>query len=153
MSAKQDTVYISDTHKAIRFDAIFSLLYAEAAKEHIQRIRSEDPDNYKELCNTIKNIIKNDFVCDPDIVRTYLKPKGLLHLTSNYKMMFMIYFRELMSMSTWAKQVYYITNSDGRFVYVEFKHVYHGKHMVFNQSMLKDIPITKSMMKEYRFTF
>lgn len=144
--AKNDTVFISDRNKAIRFDAVFSATYSFHAKDDIPLIKKSDPENYAIIISNIKSIIQNDRTCDPNSVIPVLKKYGSLRHIVAYKKMFLIYYKQMKGLSTWAKEVFYITDKNGVFIYVEFKRMYLGKNMVFDHSILKDIKITKDML-------
>lgn len=147
ISAKYDTVYISDMNKAIEFDSFFSTVFCTNAKDHLRAIRDADEDNYKAICGEIKSMIYNNRDCDVNAIIPILKQYGSLRHILNYKKIFHIYFREIKSSVTWAKSVYYIIDAEGYFVYVELKDVFPGKHLVFDQSLLKSVRINKNMLK------
>ena len=144
--AKNDTVYISNMNKAIEFDSFFSTVFCTNAKDHIRAIRAADEDNYKSICGSIKSMIYNNRVCDPNAIIPILKQHGSLRHILNYKKMYHIYFREIKSSVTWAKSVYYIVDKNGYFVYVELKDVFPGNHLVFDQALLKSVPININML-------
>jgi len=145
--AKNDTVVISDMHKAIEFDAFFSTVFCTNAKDHLIAIRQADEDNYKAICGEIKSMIYNNRECDQNAIIPILKQHGSLRHINNYKKIYHIYFREIKSSVTWAKSVYYIIDEQGFFVYVELKDVFPEKNLVFDQSTLKSVRINKKMLK------
>ena len=144
--AKNDTVIISNERKAMKFDACFSTEFCNNAKSDIPKIMSDDPDNYKSIFAGIKSLVVNNDTCNVNAIMPILKYYGSLRHVLNYKKMFHIYFRERYSMSTWPKSVYYIIDDKGYFVYVEFKDVFSGQHLVFNQELLKSVRIHKNML-------
>lgn len=146
--AKNDTVFISDTKVAIPFDAYFTIVFTDLAKDDIRSIKELDKHNYPTIISEIKRITRDELICDLNSVIPLLKKYGSLRHILAYKKMFMIYFRHFNSTKTWAKQIYYITDDQDNFVYVEFKNVFIGKHMVFDQAMLKDKRINKRMLRE-----
>ena len=145
--AKNDTVIISNERKAMKFDACFSTEFCNNAKSDIPKIMSDDPDNYKSIFAGIKSLVVNNDTCNVNAIMPILKHYGSLRHVLNYKKMFHIYFRERYSMSTWPKSVYYIIDDKGYFVYVEFKDVFPGQHLVFNQELLKSVKIHKNMLR------
>lgn len=145
--AKNDTVFISNMHKAIEFDSFFSTMFCTMAKDHIPAIKEADEDNYRSICGEIKSMIYNKRDCDVNAIIPILKQHGSLRHIHNYKKMFHIYFREIKSSVTWAKSVYYIIDADGYFVYVELKNVFPGKHLIFEQSILKSVRVNKNMLR------
>lgn len=147
IQAKNDTVFISDVQKAIRFNAIFQTVYTDIAKDGIGLIKGLDV-NYKSIISFMKSNIDNGLVCDPNSIIPYLKAKGSMQYLTAYKQMFAIYFREIKSMRTWPRKIYYITDDNGNFVYVELKEIYHDKGMVFDQSMLKQVIVNKRDLRE-----
>lgn len=144
--AKNDTVIISSLQKSIQFDSFFSTVFCTNAKDHIRAIRAADEDNYKSICGSIKSMIYNNRDCDPNAIIPILKQHGSLRHILNYKKMYHIYFREIKSSVTWANSVYYIIDANGYFVYVELKDVFPGKHLVFDQALLKSVPININML-------
>jgi hypothetical protein len=146
--AKNDTFFISDTKGAIPFDAYFVIVFTDLAKDDIRSIKELDKHNYPNIISEIKRITRDELICDPNSVIPILKQYGSLRHILAYKKMFMIYFRQFNASKAWAKQVYYITDHEDNLVYVEFKNVFHGKHMVFDHVMLKDIKINKTMLRE-----
>ena len=144
--AKNDTVIISNVRKAMKFDACFSTEFCNNAKSDISKIMSDDPDNYKSIFAGIKSLIVNNYTCNVNDIIPILKQYGSLRHVLNYKKMFHIYFRERYSMTTWPKSVYYIIDDKGYFVYVEFKDVFSGQHLVFNQELLKSVKVHKNML-------
>ena len=96
----------------------------------------------------IKSTIYNDRVCDPNSVIPILRAHESLRYILAYKKMFVIYFREIQSMRTYPESIYYITDDQGNFLYVELKDVYENKSMVFDQVMLKDVRVNKQMLRE-----
>ena len=147
--AKNDTVFISNSNfdQVAGFNAAFQTAYTNIAKDDIRLIQGLD-DNYKRIIGHIKSTIYNDRVCDPNIVIPFLRAHGSLRYTLAYKKMFVIYFREIQSMRTYPESIYYITDEQGYFLYVELKDVYQNKHMVFDQVMLKDVRVNKQMLRE-----
>lgn len=145
--SKNDTVYISDMNKAIEFDSFFSTVFSTNAKDHLRTIRQADEDNYKAICGEIKSMIYNNRDCDQNAIIPILKKYGSLRHILNYKMIYHIYFREIKSSVTWAKSVYYIKDQHGYFVYIKFKDIFPGKHLVFDQSNLKSVRINKKMLR------
>jgi len=147
--AKNDTVYIphSNFDKVAGFNAAFQTAYTSIAKDDIALIKSLD-DKYKSIIGHIKSTIYNDRVCDPNAVIPILRAHGSMRYILAYKKMFVIYFREIQSMRTYPESVYYITDDQGNFLYVELKDVYQNKHMVFDQAMLKDVRVNKQMLRE-----
>jgi hypothetical protein len=146
--AKNDTVFISDTKGAIPFDAYFTIVFTDLAKDGIRSIKELDKHNYSNIISEIKRITRDELICDPNSVIPILRQYGSLRHILAYKKMFTIYFRQFNTFKAWAKQVYYITDDQYNFVYVEFKNVFDGKHMVFDQVMLKDIRINKTVLRE-----
>jgi hypothetical protein len=108
--AKNDTVFISDTKGAILFDAYFTVVYTDLAKDDIRSIKELDKHNYPTIISEIKRITRDELICDPNSVIPILRKYGSVRHILAYKKMFMIYFRHFNSTKTWAKQVYYITN-------------------------------------------
>jgi hypothetical protein len=153
--AKNDTVFISHSNfdKVAKFNAAFQTAYTDIAKEDIGLIKGLDDNNYKRIIGYIKSTIYNDRVCDPNVVIPFLRAHGSLQYILAYKKMFVIYFREIQSMRTYPESIYYITDEQGNFLYVELKDVYQNKHMVFDQAMLKDIRINKSDLRELGYKF
>lgn len=146
ISAKNDTVFISNIDKAIRFDACFSNVFYFMAIQDIRTIMDADPDNYDLIVSNIKHMLISKQDCDPNAIIPTLKSVGSLRHITNYKKMYHIYFKKIKGLRTWANQVYYITNENGDFLYVEFKDIYPGKHLVFDQSLLKSVRINKKML-------
>jgi hypothetical protein len=144
--AKNDTVFISNIDKVIRFDACFSNVFYFQAIQDIQAIMESDPDNYDLIVSNIKHMLVNKKECDPNAIIPTLKSVGSLRHITNYKKMYHIYFKKIKGLRTWANQVYYITNENGDFLYVEFKDIYPGKNLVFDQSLLKSVRINKKML-------
>lgn len=144
--AKNDTVFISNLDKAIRFDACFSNVFYFQAIQDIRAIMDADPDNYDLIVSNIKHMLISKQDCDPNAIIPTLKSVGSLRHITNYKKMYHIYFKKIKGLRTWANQVYYITNENGDFLYVEFKDIYPGKHLVFDQSLLKSVRINKKML-------
>jgi hypothetical protein len=149
VQAKNDTVFISHSNfdKVARFNAAFQTAYTDIAKDDIGLIKGLD-DNYKRIIGHIKSTIYNDRVCDPNVVIPFLKTYGSLQYILAYKKMFVIYFREIQSMRTYPESVYFITDDQGYFLYVELKDVYENKHLVFDLAMLKDVRVNKQMLRE-----
>jgi hypothetical protein len=147
--SKNDTVFISNSNfdQVAGFNAAFQTAYTNIAKNDIGLIQGLD-DNYKKIIGQIKSTIYNDRVCDPNLVIPFLRSHGSLRYILGYKKMFVIYFREIQSMRTYPESVYYITDDQGNFLYVELKDVYQKKHMVFDQAMLKDIRVNKKDLRE-----
>jgi hypothetical protein len=147
--AKNDTVFISNSNfdQVAGFNAAFQTAYTNIAKDDIRLIQGLD-DNYKRIIGHIKSTIYNDRVCDPNIVIPFLKAYGSLRYILAYKKMFVIYFREIQSMRTYPESVYYITDDQGNFLYVELKDVYENKHLIFDQAMLNDVRVNKKMLRE-----
>ncbi len=147
--AKNDTVFISHSNfdKVARFNAAFQTAYTNVAKDDIGLIQGLD-DNYNKIIGKIKSTIYNYRVCDPNVVIPFLKTNGSLRYTLAYKKMFVIYFREIQSMRTYPESIYYITDEQGNFLYVELKEVYENKPMVFDKAMLKDVRVNKQMLRE-----
>ena len=147
--AKNDTVFISNSNfdQVAGFNAAFQTAYTNIAKDDIRLIQGLD-DNYKRIIGHIKSTIYNDRVCDPNVVIPFLKTYGSLRYILAYKKMFVIYFREIQSMRTYPESVYYITDDQGNFLYVELKDVYENKHLIFDQAMLKDVRVNKQMLRE-----
>jgi hypothetical protein len=147
--AKNDTVFISHSNfdKVARFNAAFQTAYTNVAKDDIGLIQGLD-DNYKKIIGQIKSTIYNDRVCDPNVVIPFLRAHGSMRYIIAYKKMFVIYFREIQCMRTYPESIYYITDEQGNFLYVELKDVYENKHMVFDQVMLKDVRVNKQMLRE-----
>jgi hypothetical protein len=143
---KNDTVFISNMNKAIEFDSFFSTVFCTNAKDHIPTIKEADEDNYRSICGEIKSMIYNNRDCVVNAIIPILKQHGSLRHILNYKKMYHIYFREIKSSVTWANSVYYIIDADGYFVYVELKDVFPGKHLVFDQALLKSVPININML-------
>lgn len=148
-TAKNDTVVISDLYKAMEFDTYFSGIFSSLAKEDIREMMADDP-NFKPICQDIKVMIVNNQICDVKSVVPILKRYGSLRHIMNYKKMFHIYFQEIKARLTWAKTIYYIIDDNGNFVYVEFKNMYDGRHLVFDQSLLKNVSVNKHMFKIYK---
>lgn len=147
--AKNDTIVISDLYKAMEFDTYFSGIFSSLAKEDIREMMADDP-NFKAICQDIKMMILNNQICDVKSVVPILKQYGSLRHIMNYKKMFHIYFQEIKARLTWAESVYYIIDDSGNFVYVEFKNIYEGRHLVFDQSLLKNVRVNKDMFKIYK---
>ena len=145
--SKNDTVFISNFEKLARFNAAFQTAYTNVAKDDIGLIQGLD-DNYNKIIGQIKSTIYIDRVCDPNVVIPFLRAHGSMRYIIAYKKMFVIYFREIQSMRTYPESIYYITDEQGNFLYVELKDVYENKHLVFDQAMLKDIRINKSDLRD-----
>lgn len=148
VNAKNDTVVISDLHKAMEFDTYFSAIFSRIAKRDIREMMANDP-NFKSICRDIKSMILHNQICDVNSIIPILKQYGSLRHILNYKKMFHIYFQEIKARLTWAHSIYYIIDPNGNFVYVEFKDVYIGQHLVFDQSLLKNVRVKKDMFKVY----
>ena len=146
--AKNDTVVITDLYKAMEFDTYFSAIFSSLAKKDIREMMADDP-NFKSICQDIKVMILNNQICDVKSIVPILKQHGSLKHILNYKKMFHIYLQEIKARLTWANSIYYIIDSKGNFVYVEFKDVYNGRHLVFDQSLLKNVRVNKNMFKVY----
>jgi hypothetical protein len=149
VQAKNDTVFISHSYfeQVARFNAAFQTAYTNVAKDDIGLIKGLD-DNYNKIIGQIKSTIYIDRVCDPNVVIPFLRAHGSLRYILAYKKMFVIYFREIQSMRTYPESIYYITDEQGNFLYVELKEVYENKSMVFDQAMLKDVRVNKQMLRE-----
>lgn len=146
--AKNDTVYISNVDKAIRFDACFSNVFYFLAIQDIREIMEADPDNYDVIVSNIKHMLHNQQECNPNLIIPTLKSVGSLRHITNYKKMYHIYFKKIKGLRTWANSVYYIVNEKGDFLYVEFKDMYPGKHLVFDQAVLQSVRVNKKMLTE-----
>lgn len=145
-SAKNDTIVISDLQKAMDFDTYFSGVFSRLAKEDIREIMEQDA-NFKSICRDIKLLILKNSICDVNSIIPILKSHGSLRHIINYKKMFHIYFREIKATLTWANSIYYIIDDRGYFVYVEFKDIYNGQHLIFDQALLKNVRIHRNMLK------
>ena len=144
--AKNDTVFISNIDKAIRFDACFSNVFYFLAIQDIRAIMDADPDNYNLIVSNIKHMLHNQQECNPNMIIPTLKSVGSLRHITNYKKMYHIYFKKIKGLRTWANSVYYIVNEKGDFLYVEFKDIYPGKHLVFDQAVLQSVRVNKKML-------
>lgn len=151
--AKNDTVYISNVDKAIRFDACFSNVFYFQATQDIRSIMDADPDNYDLIVSKIKHMLQNQQECNPNLIIPILKSVGSLRHIVAYKKMYHIYFKKIKGLRTWANSVYYIVNEKGDFLYVEFKDVYPGKHLVFDQSVLQSVRVNKKMLIDLGLKF
>lgn len=148
-----DTIFISNINKSIRFDACFSNVFAANAMNHIREIKSKDKNNFTLICGSIRHLIQTERTCDYNDIIPILKEYGSLGHFLNYKKMFHIYFKQIKGLMTWAQQVYYITDEHGYFIYVEFKNIYPNKHLVFDQSLLNSVRIHKHKLQELGFIF
>jgi hypothetical protein len=149
VQGKNDTVFIPNSNfdQVAGFNAAFQTAYTNLAKEDIALIQGLD-DNYNKIIGQIKSTIYNDRVCDPNVVIPFLRTHGSLRYILAYKKMFVIYFRQIQSMRTYPESIYYITDEQGYFLYVELKDVYQKKNMVFDQAMLKDVRVNKRDLRD-----
>ncbi len=145
MYAKNDTIILTKESDVFNFSSRFSIEYASLAKRDISLIKELDSDNYPHIIAQIKHLINND-ECNPKTIIPYLKVKGSLRYVTAYKKMFLIYFRQMRGFKAWPQSIFYISDQNGRFLYVELKDVYANKNVVYDGGVLSDIMVTKKML-------
>ena len=145
VNAKNDTVRLTRQDEVFRFASRFGIEFSSIAKRDIRLIHELDDENYKYVINCIKGFL-NDYKINPKNILPLLKSRNILHYATAYKKMYLIYYREKLGFKSWPQSVYYIINEKGRFLYVEFKDVYDGEHLVFDQAVLKSVEITMKML-------
>ena len=71
-----DTVFISDMNRSIRFDAVFSDVFCSNAKKDIRTIKQADEEHYKLLCGSINHMIQTERTCNHNSIIPLLKTYG-----------------------------------------------------------------------------
>lgn len=148
LSAKNDTVIITNIDDVMSFASRFSLEFSSIAKRDIRLIHELDADNYGYVISEIKRLIGN-YNINPKNIIPVLKSRNILHYATAYKKMYLIYYREMRGFKSWPQSVYYIKDPKGRFLYVELKDVYTNEHVIFDQAVLKSVEITQKMLDDY----
>lgn len=148
LSAKNDTVIITNIDDVMSFASRFSLEFSSIAKRDIRLIHELDADNYGYVISEIKRLL-SEYKINVKYILPILKSRNILHYATAYKKMYLIYYREWLGLKLWPQSVYYIKDPKGRFLYVELKDVYTNEHVIFDQAVLKSVEITQKMLDDY----
>jgi hypothetical protein len=148
LSAKNDTVIITNIDDVMSFASRFSLEFSSIAKRDIRLIHELDADNYGYVIAEIKRLL-SEYKINVKYILPILKSRNILHYATAYKKMYLIYYREWLGLKLWPQSVYYIKDPKGRFLYVELKDVYTNEHVIFDQAVLKSVEVTQKMLDEY----
>jgi hypothetical protein len=114
LSAKNDTVIITNIDDVMSFASRFSLEFSSIAKRDIRLIHELDADNYGYVISEIKRLIGN-YNINPKNIIPVLKSRNILHYATAYKKMYLIYYQEMRGFKSWPQSVYYIKDPKGSF--------------------------------------
>jgi len=148
VSAKNDTVFISNIDDVMSFASRFTIEFSSIAKRDIRLIHELDADNYGYVISEIKRLL-SEYKINVKYILPILKSRNILHYATAYKKMYLIYYREMRGFKSWPQSVYYIKDAKGRFLYVELKDVYTNEHVIFDQAVLKSVEVTQKMLDDY----